>query len=51
LSYEESITMFRATVGYYEACQPNSASKRVMLDFIIRAFMVKKKSLKDSFCN
>jgi pre-rRNA-processing protein IPI1 len=40
LSYEESITMFRATVGYYEACQPQSASKRVMLDFIIRAYMV-----------
>lgn len=40
LSYEESITMFRATVGYYDACQPNSASKRVMLDFIIRAYMV-----------
>ncbi|CEP16803.1 hypothetical protein [Parasitella parasitica] len=29
LDYEESITMFKATLGYYHACQPNSSSKRV----------------------
>lgn len=40
LNYEESITMFKAALSYYHACQPNSSSKRVMLDFITRAYMV-----------
>ncbi|CAO0792684.1 unnamed protein product [Mucor circinelloides] len=40
LNYEESITMFKAALSYYNACQPNSSSKRVMLDFITRAYMV-----------
>lgn len=41
LDYEDSITMFKAILGYYEQCQPNSATKRVALEFITRAYMVK----------
>lgn len=41
LSYEESITMFKAILGYYNHCQPNSATKRVALEFITRVYMVK----------
>ncbi|KAG2235918.1 hypothetical protein INT48_008221 [Thamnidium elegans] len=40
LEYEESITMFKALLGYYDLCQPNSASKRVALEFITRVYMV-----------
>ncbi|KAI8078419.1 Rix1 complex component, partial [Thamnidium elegans] len=42
LEYEESITMFKALLGYYDLCQPNSASKRVALEFITRVYMVMK---------
>ncbi|KAI8647896.1 Rix1 complex component [Parasitella parasitica] len=40
LNYEDSIIMFKAALGYYHVCQPNSTSKRVMLDFITRVYMV-----------
>lgn len=40
LEYSESITMFKATLGYYDQCQPNSASKRVAFDFITRAYLI-----------
>ncbi|KAI9481029.1 MAG: hypothetical protein EXX96DRAFT_617995 [Benjaminiella poitrasii] len=40
LSYEESSIMFKATMGYYHFCQPNSSSKQVMLDFIRRIYLV-----------
>lgn len=40
LDYSESITMFKATLGYYEQCQHNSASKRVAFDFITRAYLI-----------
>lgn len=40
LEYSESITMFKALLGYYEQCQPTSASKRVAFDFITRAYLI-----------
>jgi hypothetical protein len=40
LSYEESVTLFKATLQYHRSCQPNAASKRVLLDFITRVYMV-----------
>ncbi|OBZ82599.1 Testis-expressed sequence 10 protein, partial [Choanephora cucurbitarum] len=40
LEYEESISVFRATLQYYHSCQPNSASKKVLLNFITRAYMI-----------
>ncbi|KAI7905295.1 uncharacterized protein BX663DRAFT_484579 [Cokeromyces recurvatus] len=40
LSYEESISMFKATLGYFHFCQPTSSSKRVLLDFIIRIYLI-----------
>lgn len=42
LSYEESILLFKSTLQYHKMCQPNSASKRVLLDFITRVYMVSK---------
>lgn len=41
LDYADSITMFKAILGYYNHCQPQSATKRVALEFITRAYMVK----------
>ncbi|KAI8971431.1 Rix1 complex component [Mycotypha africana] len=40
LNYEESILLMKATIHYYHSCQPTSASKRVLLNFIIRIFML-----------
>ncbi|RCH84994.1 hypothetical protein CU098_007486 [Rhizopus stolonifer] len=40
LTNEESVTLFKATVQYYHTCQPNAASRKVLLDFITRAYMV-----------
>lgn len=43
LDYDESTAMFKATLQYYKICQPNSPSKRVLLDFITRVYMVRDK--------
>ncbi|KAI8385752.1 Rix1 complex component [Blakeslea trispora] len=40
LAYEESLVVFRATLQYYHACQPNAASKKVLLNFITRVYMI-----------
>lgn len=40
LGHEDSVIMFKALLGYYNLCQPNSASKRVALEFITRVYMV-----------
>ncbi|KAI8886564.1 hypothetical protein K501DRAFT_243995 [Backusella circina FSU 941] len=44
LEGEEGVMMMRAFYGFYHAAQPTSVSKKIALDFIIRAYLIQSTS-------